>query len=427
MRIKIHTSTWMSARLPFYYGWVMLPIAILAQAATSPGQTFGVSIFNPALRESLQLSHAQLSGAYMFGTLLAAFPQPFIGAQMDRFGIRRIMTFAAIFLGLACIFISQVQSLWMLFLAFFTLRLFGQGAMSLLASNIPAMWFHQRLGQVSGLTNIGFSASTAILPPLILGLIGRYGWRWAYALLGIAVWAIMLPILGPLFRNRPEEIGQTLDGLPAESSPARTQTQSPEGSFDLKMAQRTHAYWIMLILTALWSMIATAIFFNIVPLFTHQGLTAAQAAGTYTVLAITTAITQLAAGLLADKVRLNWLVSLGVSFMIAALLVLVNLQTAWMGSLYALLLGFTQGLLGIVGGTLWARYYGRVHLGKIRGSVFTAGVAGSASGPFIMGALFDHFGNYTLSLWIFIALLVPMVIAALWATPPKRQPNPQMP
>ena len=74
----------------------------------------------------------------------------------------------------------------------------------------------------------------------------------------------------------------------------------------------------------------------------------------------------------------------------------------------------------IVGGTLWAKYYGRKHLGKIRGSVFTAGVAGSSVGPFIMGLIYDNLGSYKISLWIFIVLLIPVVISAFWAKPPKR-------
>jgi MFS family permease len=422
---KRFSKTWLSSRLPFYYGWVMIPVAILAQAATSPGQTFGVSIFNPSLRSALNLSHAQLSGAYMLGTLFAAIPQPFIGSQMDRLGIRRIMTIATVFLGAACIFMSQVQSLWMLFVAFFLLRLFGQGALSLLASNIPAMWFRERLGRVSGFTNIGFSSATAILPPIILGLINGFGWRRAYTFLGIAVWVIMLPPLLILFRNRPEEVDQPIDGLPEKTTSTATKFAKNDHSLDLKTAQRTAAYWIMLTLTAIWAMIATAIFFNIIPIFTSQGLTEGQAAATYTTLAITTVITQLIAGLLADKVRLNWLVSLSVSFMIGALMVLVNADTPWMGHFYAILLGITQGLLGIAAGTLWARYYGRKHLGKIRGSIFTAGVAGSSSGPFIMGIIFDKFESYQISIWLFIGLLIPMAFAALWATPPEKTTSQQ--
>jgi hypothetical protein len=36
-----------------YYGWVMLPMSIAALIASSPGQTFGVSVFNEPMRLSL--------------------------------------------------------------------------------------------------------------------------------------------------------------------------------------------------------------------------------------------------------------------------------------------------------------------------------------------------------------------------------------
>ena len=135
----------LARRLPFFYGWAMLPIAMLAQALTIPGQTVGVSVFNISFRETLNLSHTQLSGAYALGTLLASLPQAWIGSLMDRFGIRRVMAAVGVLLGLACIFVSQANSLAWLFLGFFGLRLFGQGALSLSASNSLGMWFRARL------------------------------------------------------------------------------------------------------------------------------------------------------------------------------------------------------------------------------------------------------------------------------------------
>ena len=398
----------------------MIPIAMLTQGATSPGQTFGISIFNPSLREVLGISHAQLAGAYMFGTLFASIPQPFIGAQMDRHGIRRVLTLVTLCLGLACFFMSQVNAVWMLFMAFFFLRLFGQGAMGLLASNIPAMWFHQRLGRVSGLINIGFSGSTALLPPLILGMINRYGWRMAYILLGIMVWVVMFPLLAAFFRNGPEDVGQAVDGIEKVKLQFPAGGATSESGMDLKMAQHTPAYWIMFVLTVLWAMSVTGVFFNIIPLFTTQGLTETQATATYTTLAITTVLTQLLAGFLADRFQLKWLISVGVSFLIGALVILTNLSSPWMGQAYALLLGACQGVLGIVGGTLWARYFGRTHLGKIRGSIFAATVAGSSTGPFIMGLVYDQYNSYTISLWLFVGLLLPLVVAAFWVREPKR-------
>ncbi len=426
-RIKnLRSTKWLSARLPVYYGWVMLPVAILAQAATTPGQTLGVSIFNPSFQDFLGVSVSQLTGAYMIGTLIAAVPQPYIGGLMDRFGIRRVMTFAIIMFGLACIYTATIQSFWMLLIAFLLLRMFGQGAVSLLATNIPAMWFQNRLGRVSGFMNIGWAAATAILPPVILWLILQFGWRWAYALLGFAVWIVLLPILIIIFRNRPEDVDQRLDGLPPTVRPttpkmhARFNASNPnKSSFTLKQAQHTPAYWIMFLYTALWAMIATAIFFNLLPYFTSIGLTETQAAATYTTLAIASIVTQLIAGNLADRAPLNWLFSLGVACFIISIWLLAGATTPLRAHGYAVFMGLTQGFGGVVGGTLWARYYGREHLGKIRGSVFTAGVAGSSTGPFIMGLIYDNTGSYQVSLFLFMVLLIPIAIAALWAKPPK--------
>jgi len=408
----------------------MLPVAILAQAATAPGQTLGVSIFNPSFQRDLGISISQLTGAYMIGTLIAAVPQPYIGALMDRFGIRRVMAVAVLMLGLACIYTATVQSLWMLLIAFLLLRMFGQGARSLLAGNIPAMWFQNRLGRVSGLMNVGWAIATAILPPVILWLIQQFGWRWAYALLGIAEWVVLLPILIVIFRNRPEDVGQRLDGLSLTVNPATPKFSSAmdgstpdQLSFTLKEAQRTPAYWIMFAYTALWAMIATAIFFNLLPYFTSMGLTETQAAATYTTLAIVSIITQLIAGTLADRAPLNWIFSLGVVCFITSIWMLVGAMSPLRAHGYAIFMGLTQGFGGVVGGTLWARYYGRKHLGRIRGSVFTAGVAGSSAGPFIMGLIYDNTGSYQLSLWIFMSLLIPVAIAALWARPPKLRLN----
>lgn len=229
----------LAARLPFYYGWVMLPIAMLAAIATGPGQTFGVSVFNPSLRLTLGLSHSQLTGAYMIGTLLAALPQPYIGSLMDRFGIRRVMFVIVILLGLACIFMSQVQGLLMLFLAFFLLRLLGQGALTLLATNTLAMWFQVRLGTVAGIMNAGVAGSIALIPPMILVLINQVGWRGAYATLGVLVWLVMLPLLLLFYRNRPEDVGQSLDGRAAVESAVAGEETGSAVSFSLKEARYT--------------------------------------------------------------------------------------------------------------------------------------------------------------------------------------------
>lgn len=405
-------------RIPFFYGWIMLPIATIAYMMTTPGQTIGISIFNPSLTATLNLTQTQLTGAYALGTFLASLPQSYIGALMDRYGIRRVMIGVVIAIGLACLFMSQVSSLIMLFFAFFFLRLFGQGALSLLSGNTLSMWFINRLGTAQGIYNVGGALSIGLFPPLILYLISTFGWRSAYVLLGIMVCVVMLPILFTIYHDRPEEIGQYPDGE-KEVPTAEEAAALSKNDLTLPEAMQSYAYWLYLILMAVVGMIVTAVFFNVIPMFESFGLTAETAALTFTIVAVVSPIFQLSGGVLADYVPVRYITALSMVGFTAAILLLLNTTTPTLAYLYAGLLGLSQGLFTVSQGTMWVRYFGRTNLGKIRGSVMTAAVAGTSLGPFIMGFTYDLLGNYTVSLWIFAAIFAPFTILTLFATPPK--------
>jgi hypothetical protein len=59
--------------------------------------------------------------------------------------------------------------------------------------------------------------------------------------------------------------------------------------------------------------------------------------------------------------------------------------------------------MSLVTTTVWARFYGRVHLGRIRGTALTAAISASAVGPLVMGASVDFLGGFEPSMWIFAA------------------------
>jgi MFS family permease len=286
-----------------------------------------------------------------------------------------------------------------------------------LASNTLAMWFHDRLGRVSGIMNVGTAAAVGLVPGLILSLINGIGWRWTYAALGIIVWLIMLPLLATLFRNQPEDVGQIQDGLRTPKTASEIMGENGR-SFTLPAAFHTRAYWITICLTVAWSMIVTGITFNIIPLFESHGLSEAVATASFATLAASLAVSQIIGGYLADRLPLNWLASASAAGLAAGVFMLLPLQTVTQAHIFALFLGIGQGLLGAVQSTLWVRYYGRLHLGKIRGSIATANVAASSLGPFLMGATFDIFGSYNASLWLFLAILLPLTLATPFATPP---------
>lgn len=411
------------SRTPFFYGWVMLPIAVAGGIATSPGQTYAISVFNDSFRESLSLSHTQLTGAYMAGTLMAAFPILFVGALMDRFGIRLIMGTVVVLFGAVCIGVSQVNSLVALFFAFFLLRTLGQGALSLLSSNTLAMWFNRRLGTASGIMSLGTAASVAIVPAFIhLGL-GSIGWRWTYACLGLAVWSVMIPLLVVFFRNRPEEIGQEIDGDPPRTK-QQTIDSEKKGDSSLTMIQAiaTRAFWILLLCNMSWALIGTGLMFNIKPLYFDHGLAEIDTTLFYTYIAISMASMQFVGGWLADRMRLSHLIFVALAGMTSAVALIHIIEDSRTAAIFAITLGGSQGLFIVAMQTVWARYFGRTHLGKIRGLVWTSAVAGSSVGPFVMGVLKDYTGGFDISLWIFTGIYAILACAVLFATPPRPAP-----
>lgn len=412
-------------RVPFFYGWVMLPVAMIAHVASSPGQTVAVAVFNESFRDALSLNHRQLTGAYMLGTLLACLPTFFVGAAMDRYGIRRTMTVVVLFFGCACFFTSQVKGLASLFVAFVLLRMLGHGAFPLLADNTLAMWFRNRLGMVSGVKNLGWTIAIAIVPSLILWLIRAFGWRWAYAIFGLVLWVVMLPLLAFLFRNRPEDIGQLPDGTEPGSLPDTGRGDSKfsvsvrEDALRLYDAVRTRAYWIMLVLHAVVSFVWAGIIFNIVPLFESHGFTQTETAATFVPFAVAMGVMQLIGGIFADRLPLNLLMSIAVACMTLGVGFIIRMDSAATLLGYAITFGAGSGLVTVVESTLWARYFGRDHLGKIRGTIWTATVAGSSVGPFVMGASYDYLHSYDQALLLKLGLLVPLIIVTLFATPPR--------
>jgi MFS transporter, OFA family, oxalate/formate antiporter len=108
------------------------------------------------------------------------------------------------------------------------------------------------------------------------------------------------------------------------------------------------------------------------------------------------------------------------TFLAAGIAVLTLASSPWIAHSYAVLIGISTGLMSLLGGTLFARYYGRTSLGQLRGGMLTAQVAGSSLGPLITGLIFDLSGSFQISLWIYVGILVPAALVSLRAVKPEK-------
>ena len=374
-----------------FYGYWMLPIAMLMQIGSSPGQTFAVSAFTPALLDSLNLTQSRLGLAYMLGTLFAALPLSTVGPASDRMGLKRIACLVVIGLAGACLFASSVTTFAGLLAAFFLLRFLGQGSMSLLSSNTTAMWFRHRIGRVSALLSIGSAMAFAWVPDWISTSIDVVGWRSTYRWIALLLVVFLLPLLVLLYRNRPEEIGQMVDGLPPRTNPEQGERKDDAielPGVNLSRAMRSASYYVIGLSNIIWAMAGTGVLFYLFTLCDERGF-AQDAKSLFKILGVSMLVTQLLGGVLADFLKLNRLLGIGTTLIAVSLSWLAIDPTISGARAFAMLFGAGQGMQISVTGVIMVRFYGRRHLGSIRGAIWCGTVAGSGCGPLIMGAFMD--------------------------------------
>ena len=420
-------------RAGFFYGWIMLPVAALLHAGTGAGQTYGVSVFNPFIREDLGVSDLELSSVYAVASFLAALPLPVVGSLTDRFGLRAVGLGVVLGLVGGCFVTAAAPTLAVVGVGFFLLRMLGQGALTLVASNTPAMWFSRRLGLAGGLTGLGPSLAMALLPGAYLFVIRASDWRDGYRAVGLATAAILLPVLLFVYQNRPADVGRNPDGDPdGGPDPAPLRKGPPRddrGSLTAAQAYKTGAFWLALGVQSLWGMIGTAVVFHLAMLLEARGVPAPKTTAAFAlgVFAVCMAAAQFVGGVVADRTAAGRLLAAFGVLAASALGVLMALNLpATSGAhmplvyLFAGLLGAGQGTLSAGMNVLWPRFFGTAALGAIRGTVQTFSAAACAAGPVLVSLSVTYAGGDGAALWGFIIALLAAAAAGLTLRPPAR-------
>lgn len=419
----------------------MLGVAILMAIATMPTQTVVISLFNESFRSAVDTDLARLSLAYTVGTILAALPLPWVGRMADRYGLRVVTACVAVACAASLVLLSRVGHIVVLGGAFFLIRFLGQGSLGLLANHTIAMWFERRLGFThSLLAIIGFAGGSALLPGPVAWLITEHGYQDALVAMAGLLLLLTIPALLLVFRNKPEDIGQTLDGDPPVESPptphaephAKHTVRPPanDPAFTLRESLRTRAFWIIVPIMCANGLIGTALLFHMQVMLESSGLDATeqQTALVNQSWAIAFGVGLLLMGWLADRVLPRRLMPFGPFLMLISCVICLAGPAGWVPPEHVMTVmrigmafyGVAMSVSVAVGNPTIARYFGRTHHGAIRGAIQMASVAATGVGPFLAGAMYELAGqDFTPILAVFAATGVPLAAASLFLRPPK--------
>ena len=391
--------------------------------SSGPGQSYVFSIFIDSIISDTGLSRSGISALYMLSTGVSAAMVWIVSRMVDRVGPRMMLIAIGFAFAAACFGMAAATNILLLYVAFASLRALGQGSLNINAVLLVNQWFVAYRGRAIAFMGLGAVLSTAIFPPLARALIDNLGWREAYAVLGIIVMSLIVPVSLLVIRNRPEDMSLSPDG---RSQPYLDTARQSDSVFqEVSSGSRTpvlrsFTFWLLALPMTAPGLVSTALVFHQTSIFKEAGLTATLAAGVFVVFSVSAALTSVAGGFVVERMSPKLLYGFSMLMLLAALLLAVVMNSAFVAVLYVIIMGVANGSQQIVQGVIWAHYYGRHRLGRIQGTGMTIGICGSAIGPFPLALLHDATGSYSVGLLVLTSLPVLSLISILFAHPTSR-------
>ena len=392
----------------FFYGWTIAGIGSLGIFTSGAGQSHTFSPFIPVISKDLQISSTSITTAYMIATLFAAFLLPKVGKLVDKFGPRIVLIYTVILLGIGCLIFGAASNFLMLAVAFGFLRFFGQGTLMLGSANITTQWFDKKRGFALGLMGLGFALSMGIHPPISDFLITNYGWRYAWVIIGLSTWVLMLPPLIFLAIDKPEDVNEMPDGIKIETINKKTKIFG----LSLNEALKEKSFYILSFSFFSISALVTALhFFQVTILNQYFNLPSQEAAALFIPTMITMIIFIPLAGKFLDQYETHNVIGISLLVTTASLISISFASNITFAIIYSIIFGINNAFNLALFGYIWPRYFGRLHVGSIQGTGQMVLVVGASIGamPF---ALAMDFG-YDLLFTIRISALYPFLSAFL--------------
>jgi MFS family permease len=392
----------------FFYGYVIVFICFILQLVLV-GQRTSFGVFIKPLTDEFAWSRALISGAFSLSTIVMGLSSIWMGWLKDRIGPRVVITFSGILVGTGLMLMFFVHSTWQLYLFYSILIGLGMGGvLSPLVSTITR-WFITRRNIMLGLLFTGGGLGSIIGPPLITWFIYTYSWQKAFLLVGIVVF-IFVVIPAQFLKRDPSQIGQ----IPYQKgNETRRKMLSGVEELSLKQALHTRKFWMFSIIMFCAGFCTATVSVHIVPLAIDRGISAITAATILAVMNVAMTAGSLIMGIIADKIGSRRMLIFCQCLLLGVILFLLPVNSAWLLGMFAVVIAFGGGGIGVLQGTIVAELFGLKSNGVILGVNFFIFTLGNSMGAFTGGLVFDATGNYEWSFLICTLLGVTGIIMAI--------------
>lgn len=393
-----------------FYGWFVVA-GTFAVTFVGFGCAYSFSDFLLPLQRDFAASRGSISlvfsiaGFFYFGLGVIS------GPLADRFGSKLLAVAGMILTGVGLGLASMAQSLIQVYLAYGLGVGLGIGCSYVPAVGAVQRWFLRRRGFASGLAVSGIGVGTLVVPPVVLLLIDRLGWRETYLVLGI--FAVVVGAgMALLIEDDPRLRGLGADGDPPRAGQAIAMTGPSIG--EAITSRRFAGLYAACFICAFGLFVP---FVHLVPYALDHGVAQSAAALLVGAIGVGSTAGRFLLGGLADRLGrplsfLLMFVGMGLSFVMW-----LFAMSLWPLAVFALVYGVFYGGFVALAPAVVIDYFGGRHASSLIGILYTSVALGTLIGPSAAGFAFDVNHSYTLP--ILLSAGAYAVAAAILAVTPK--------
>ncbi|MEX2595654.1 MAG: MFS transporter [Salibacteraceae bacterium] len=383
----------------------LLGFGVLLSYFSGFGQTFLLSLYVPSIEALLSISNTQFGTIYATATIGSALTLPWLGGYFDKAPLKPYTIMVVFGLCASLLLLSFATNIVLVVIAFFGLRLFGQGLMSHISIASMARYFSKARGKAISISGIGHPAGEASLPLIITLLIAAFGWQSSLqvsAAICLLVVAPLALLLLQLSKSRINTYHQHAVSLAGNAKKINT----------LKFISERR-FWIIAPVVFILGFTNTAIFFFQLKLGAERGWSAEWVALSVSAFAIAGAIGLIVSGPLVDRFSGKKLFPYYLLPYLAGVLLLMSFSHAIVYPVALALLGLGNGLGSTIKNAMLAELYGTEVIGRIRSLFTTIMVLSTALGPISFGILLDLNWNFSMIFGLTSTIILLVSVNAL--------------
>ena len=368
--------------LPSYPGWKIVLagfFGVMVSFAAVVPYTFG--LFLKPLAAAFGWHREAISAGFSIAALTVAAASPGLGFLLDRFGPRRIILPCILIFSLAYASLALLTPhLIHFYLAFFLIGLVGNGTAYLGYSRAISTWFDRRRGLALSIMLAGGGCGAMFLPLIAQAAITHYGWRNAYVLLGALALVLGFPLTARFVREQPVARQRAHVSVAVGSS--------------VREALSSRVFWVIAATVCLYAISVNGAIAHLSALLTDRGVSTEGASYSIAIVGATGLIGRVLTGVFLDRFFGPRVSQIMLLMTVTGITLLSVAHTLTAGLFAASLIGFSMGSEGDITPYLLSRYFGLKRLSTLYALTWTAYAVGGATGPLVIGRIFDSLGSY---------------------------------